>query len=216
MIQIIPSILSITEDDYRKDIAKYQRSQLFKEGWVHIDFMDNKFVPNQSIEPEIIAKYPIDLHKEAHIMVANPIDWVDKLIEVGFERIIFHLESSDDTLKTIEHIKSKGLEVGLAINSDTLVEKLDPFISKVDVVLVMSIVAGFQGQPFIPKTLDKVRKIKSTNESVKVGVDGAIKDKNIKEVMKAGVDFVIVGSYLLNGDVDENLEILWEEINGSI
>lgn len=212
MIQIIPAILSTSEEEYRKDITKYQRSQLFKEGWVHIDFMDNKFVPNQSIDPEVSAKYPIDLHKEAHIMVSNPLEWVDKLVEVGFERIIFHIESADDVLKVIEYIKSKGLEAGLAINSNTPIEKLDPYISKIDVILVLSIVAGFQGQPFIPKTLDKVRKIKSTNESIKVGVDGAIKDTNIKEVVKAGVDFVIVGSYLLNGDVDENLENLWEVI----
>ncbi len=216
MIQIIPSVLSTLEEEYRRDITKYQRSQLLKEGWVHIDFMDNKFVPNQSIEPEIIAKYPIDLHKEAHIMVLHPLEWVDSLIEVGFERIIFHIESQDDVLKTIEYIKSKGLAAGLAINSNTPVERLDPFLDKVDIILVMSIMAGFQGQPFIPKTLDKVRKIKSMNESIRVGVDGAVKNTNLKKIAKAGVDFVIVGSYLLKGDVDENLEILWEEISGSI
>lgn len=214
MIQIIPSVLSTLEEEYRRDITKYQRSQLLKEGWVHIDFMDNKFVPNQSIEPEIIAKYPIDLHKEAHIMVLHPLEWIDSLVQAGFERIIFHLESQDNILKCIEYIKGKGLEVGLAINNDTSVEKLEPFISKVDVILVMSIVAGFQGQPFILKTLDKVRTVRSMNESIKVGVDGAVKDTNLKEIVNAGVDFVIVGSYLLKGDVDENLENLWEAING--
>lgn len=213
MVQIIPAILSTSEGDYKRDILRYQQAQSFQEGWVHIDFMDNKFVPNQSIEPEVISKYPIDLHKEAHPMVLHPLDWIDDLVEAGFKRIIFHIEAADDTLECIGRIKSKGLEVGLAINPETPIEKLEPFISKINVVLIMTIVPGFQGQPFIPIALDKVKEIKSKGWSVKVGVDGAVKDSNIKEIIKSGVDFVTVGSYLLKGDIDENLENLWEEIN---
>lgn len=210
MIQIIPAILSTSEDDYRKDILRYQQSQYFKDGWVHIDFMDNIFVQNKSIEPEVTVKYPINLHKEAHLMVMQPLEWVDNLVKSGFERAIFHLEAADDIEECINKIKSKGLEVGLAIKSETPVEKLAPFIPKIDVVLIMTIVPGFQGQPFIPETLDKVKEIKSRKWPIKVGVDGAVKDSNIKEVTKAGVDFVAVGSYLLEGDIDENLEELWE------
>ncbi len=211
MIQIIPAILSTSEEDYRRDIARYKMAQSFKEGWVHIDFMDNKFVPNQSIEPSIVSKYPINLYKEAHPMVLHPLSWVDDLIKAGFERIIFHIESLDDTLECIERIKSKNLEAGLAINTETAIEKLEPFISKINVILVMTIAPGFQGQPFIPQALKKVREIKSKGWQVKVGVDGAVGESNIKEIIESGVDFVTVGSYLLNGDIDENLENLWEE-----
>ncbi len=214
MVQIIPAILATTEEDFLRDVSRYKQSPSFQEGWIHIDFMDNKFVQNKSIEPSIIAKYPIDLHKEAHIMVLHPLEWVDELVKVGFERIFFHIEASDDTLKCIEYIKSKGLQVGLAINNKTKIEKIEPFLSKIDVVLVMSIVSGFQGQSFIPSTLDKVKEIKFKDGLLKVGVDGAVKDSNIREIIKAGVDFVIVGSYLLKGDVDENLENLWDVING--
>lgn len=213
MVQIIPAILATTEADYARDIARYRQSPSFQESWVHIDFMDNKFVPNKSIDPSVIAKYPIDLHKEAHLMVLHPLEWIDELVKSGFERIIFHLESQDDTMECIDNIKSKGLEVGLVINSKTPVEKLEPFITKIDVVLVMSVVPGFQGQPFIPATLNKVMDIKSKGWSVKVGIDGAVRNSNIKEIIKSGVDFVTVGSYLLKGDIDENLENLWEIIN---
>lgn len=213
MVQIIPAILSTKEEDYARDISRYKQSMSFKEGWVHVDFMDNIFVPNKSIEPLITAKYPINLHKEAHPMVARPMEWIDDLASVGFERIIIHIEA-EDVSKCIEYIKSKGLEAGLAINNETPVEKLQPFAEKVDMVLVMSIKPGFQGQPFIPEALDKVRNIKSKNWPVRVGVDGAVKDDNIKEIVDAGVDFVIVGSYLLEGELDENLEKLWEIING--
>lgn len=214
MVQIIPAILSTKEEDFKKDLSCYKQSQSFKDGWIHIDFMDNKFVPNKSIDPSIISKYPIDLHKEAHIMVSHPLLWIDDLFKAGFERIIFHIEAEDDTNKCIEQIKDKGLEIGLAINNETPIEKLTPFIGKIEVILVMTIVPGFQGQPFIPQSLDKVRKILANNWPVKVGVDGAVSDKDVGEIVDAGVDFMIVGSYLLEGDIDEKLEQLWGAING--
>ena len=213
MVQIIPAVLAKTEQDYQNNINKLNQSESLSGGWVHIDFADNKFVQNTTIEPSIIQKYPNNFRKEAHLMVNHPKDWIDQLKEAGFERIIFHLESEDDILLVIEDIKNKGLEAGLAINKETALEKLEPFLDKIDLVLVMSIVPGFQGQPFIPQTLDKVRQIKSNNWSVKVGVDGAVRDTNIKEIVESGVDFVTVGSYLLKGDVEENLEMLWEVLN---
>ena len=214
MVQIIPAILSTSEDDYERDVSRYKRSPSFKEGWVHIDFMDHIFVPNKSIEPSVVAKHPIDLHKEAHPMVSHPLEWVDNLVKAGFERIIFHIEAEDDTNDCIGYIRNKGLEVGLAINNETPIEKIEPFVDKIDVVLVMAIVSGFQGQPFIPEALDKVRQIKSKNWPVRVGVDGSVKDLNAREIMEAGVDFMIVGSFLLKGNIDENLEKLWEAIHG--
>lgn len=212
MVQIIPAILATSEEQYQSDIGKLSSSGSFRNDWVHIDFADNKFVQNQTIKPEIIQKFPINFRKEAHLMVAHPGDWIDKLVDVGFERIIFHIEAADDTNDCIGYIMNKGLEVGLAMNNETPIEKLEPFVDKIDVVLVMTIVPGFQGQPFIPEALDKVRQIKARNWPVRVGVDGAVKDTNAREIVEAGVDFMTVGSYLLQGDVDENLENLWEAL----
>ena len=145
-------------------------------------------------------------------MVSHPLEWIDDLIRSGFERIIFHIEAADDRENVIEYIKSKGLEVGLAINNETDIEKLQPFIDKINVVLVMTIVPGFQGHPFIPEALVKVRNMKSMNWPVRIGVDGAVKDTDAKDIVASGVDFMIVGSYLLDGDIDENLENLWEAL----
>lgn len=212
MVQIIPAILSTTEEDFKKDITRYVNSPSFQTSWVHIDFMDNEFVPNKSIVPSQTANYKINLHKEAHLMVARPKEWIDDLVKAEFERIIFHIESQDNIDQCINEIKNKGLEVGLAINSDTSVGKLAPFIEKVDEILVMTIVPGFQGQPFIPEALEKVKEIKN-KWSIKVGVDGAVKDTNVKLIVDTKVDFVIVGSFLLEGDIEENLEKIWEKVN---
>lgn len=211
MVQIIPAILSTTEEDFVRDISRYQKSSL-NGGWVHIDLADNIFVQNGTIRPSVTAKYPTNLHKEAHLMVSRPLEWVDELFESGFKRIILHIES-EDAAKCIETAKEKGLQVGLAIKNETSLDKLEPFTDKIDAVLVMGVVPGFQGQQFIPASLDKIRQLKSKDLKARIGVDGSVKDDNIKEIVEAGADFVIVGSYLLKGDIDENLENLWEKIN---
>lgn len=213
MVQIIPAILATSEDQYKKDLQKLSYCEGLKNGWVHIDFADNKFVQNKTVSPATVQKFPTNFRKEAHLMVANPIKWLDKLAKAGFERIIFHIESEDNPVEVIESIKARSLEAGIALNHQTDVEKVRPFIGKIDIILIMTIVAGFQGQPYMPQALDKVRKIKFEGWPVKVGVDGHVNDMNAKEIMDSGVDFVIVGSYLLKEDTDENLERLWVELS---
>lgn len=214
MVQIIPAILATSEEQYKEDLYKLSSCGALKDNWVHIDFADNKFVQNQTVGPETISKFPTNFRKEAHLMVSHPREWINECVEAGFERIIFHIEAEDSTEECIEYIKGKGLEVGLVVNKETTVEKLQPFVGKIDVILIMTIVAGFQGQPFIPEMLEKVRIVKNNNWYVKVGVDGAVKDENAKQIVTSGVDFMIVGSFLLKGETDENLERLWEKING--
>lgn len=213
MVQIIPAILAVSEEDYSRYISRYKDSQSFQEGSIHIDFMDNVFVPNKSIDPLVAAKYPINLQKEAHLMVEKPIEWIDKLTGAGFEKIFIHIEA-EAIKESLDSIRKKGLHAGLAINSDTGIDKLEPFVSDIEAILVMSVKPGFQGQAFISGSFDKIKQIKGKNWSVSLGVDGAVKDTNIKDIISCGVDFVIVGSYLLEGDIDQNLENLWEAING--
>lgn len=217
MVQIIPAILSITEADYHRDISRYKATKSFQDGWIHIDFMDNVFVPNKSIDASSTAKYSTPLHKEAHLMVAHPKEWVDDLIKANYERVIFHIEIEDDKDECIDYIKSKGVEAGLAINNATSLEELKPFLGKVDLVLVMGVVPGFQGQPFIPESLDRIKELarlrSEGNYNFKIGIDGAVRDTNVKAIHESGVDFITVGSYLLKGDIDENLENLWEKMN---
>ncbi len=213
MIQIIPAILESTEEKFKETLARLESCEALKGDWVHIDFADNKFVQNQTIEPEVVSKFPADFKKEAHLMVSHPKEWINRLADAGFERVIFHIESEDAVDEVIDAIKDKEMEVGLAINMDTPLEKIAPFVTLIDIILVMSIVPGFQGQPFIPEALDRIRELKSKNWLVKVGIDGSVKDTNAKDIVDAGADFMTIGSYLLKGDIDENLENLWEIIN---
>lgn len=213
MIQIIPAILATSEEQYQSDISKLATAITLRDSWIHIDFADNIFVQNKTIGADVVSKFPANFLKEAHLMVARAKEWVDKLTNAGFERIIFHIESEDDTLEVIDHIKGKGIEVGLAIKMNTPINKLQPFVSKIDIVLVMSIIPGFQGQPFIEESLDRIREIKSKNWPIRVGIDGAVKDINAREIVETGVDFIVVGSFLLKGNIEENLEKLWVELS---
>ncbi len=214
MVQIIPAILDKTPEDFANHMEQLRASTSFKEGWVHIDFADNEFVPNETIGADAVIQNPTNLNKEAHLMVAHPLQWLDKLKDAGFKRVIFHFESKDDIGQCIDKIKVLGMEVGIALNIDTPIEKLAPFKDKIDLVLIMAIVPGFQGQPFLPEALDKISDLKQLNWPVKISVDGAVANTNARQIVEAGVDQLTVGSYLLKSDIDDNLENLWEAING--
>lgn len=213
MIQIVPALLDKTPQDFEKHIEHLQNSTGFQEGWVHIDFADNKFVPNQTIGVDIVDQFPTNLKKEAHLMVLHPLDWIEELKNAGFERVIFHFESGDDVLKVASAVKNAGMEVGIAINPETSIESLEQYKDKIDQILVMGIVPGFQGQPFIPDTIKKIKDLKLKQWSVKISVDGAVRDDNAKDLVQAGADQLVSGSFLLNGDLDENAEKIWEVIS---
>lgn len=213
MIQIIPAILATSEEQYKQDLQKLSSCEALSDGWVHIDFADGKFVQNQTIEPYVIGKSSDNFKKEAHLMVIHPKDYLDELVKNNFKRVIIHIES-ENVAEAIDYALSKGLEVGFAIKDETDIDQLEQNKDKINTVLVMSVVPGFQGQPFLPRALKKVVEIKNKGWQVRVGIDGAVKNDNFKEIIDAGVDFVIVGSYLLKGNVDENMENLWEAVNG--
>lgn len=214
MVQILPAVLSKTEQQYIDDVQRLSACEDLKDGWVHFDFADNVFVPNETIKPHAMKKIPNNFHKEAHLMVVHPKEWIDQLKDAGFERVIFHIESQDDTDGVIDDIRGKDMEAGLAIKMDTPVEKVEPFVSKIDVILIMSIIPGFQSQPFIPQSLDRIREIKSKDWPIKIAVDGSVRGENARDLVEAGVDQLTVGSFLLKGDIAENLEKLWEAIYG--
>lgn len=213
MTLIVPAILDKTPEDFQKHIEQLAASPSFQEGWVHIDFADNEFVPNQTINVEDVSQYPTDLKKEAHLMVTHPLNWIGSLKEAGFDRVVFHFESDDEISEVIDLIKNAGMEVGIAINPETQIDWLEPYIDKIDQILIMGIVPGFQGQPFIPATIDKIKNLKDKDWPIQISVDGAVRDTNARDLVDAGVDQLVSGSFLLKGDIEENLEKLWEAVN---
>ncbi len=212
MVQIVPAILATSEDEYKQKLAKIEECGLFEKGWVQIDLMDNKFVQNESIGPDIIAKYPTKLKLEAQLMVEYPENWIEELVKVPVQRIVFPIEDIEGIEDRIQHIKNHQIEIGLSLNPQTDIEKLFPFVSTIEVVLVMSVNPGFGGQKFIPESIDKVRKLREKGWPIKIGVDGGINEEVVGDLIDAGADYLVIGSHLLEGNIDENLEKIWQAL----
>jgi ribulose-phosphate 3-epimerase len=212
-MEILPSILTNDNTEYSQILQRIEESGDFEDGWIHVDFMDNKFVPNQSVDIDVLKQYPSNLHVEAHLMVQNPEEWVEELLICGVERIIIHIETLSDP-EILKRIKKDKVEVGLAIKLDTPIAKLSPFMDTIDLVLVMSINPGFSGQEFIPVAKDRIKEIlqlRTEDNNFKVEVDGGVSAELAAELGHLGVDGVIMNSHLLKGDISENLEKIWEK-----
>ncbi len=212
MVQIVPAILATTEQEYRDKLSKLEESGLFENGWIQVDLMDGKFVPNHSIKPDVIKKYSSSFKIEAQLMVQDPESWVDDLIEAEVARIIFPAEAGLKIDQTIKYLKSRNIEVGVSLNPETSMEALEPFIGKIDLSLVMSVKPGFGGQEFIAGSIEKVRQI-NARWDIPIEVDGGISTEVVKRLVEAGADYLVIGSHLIEGNIDENLEHLWEAIH---
>jgi ribulose-phosphate 3-epimerase len=212
-VTIIPAILATSEDEYREKLAKISSAPEFAGGWVQIDIVDGKFAQNTTVGVEVIGKYPTPLQREVHLMVVDPLNWIDQLAEIGIQRIVFPVES-EKIGEVIGKIKSKGLGVGLSINPETPVAKIGQFADTIDTVLLLSVDPGFGGQEFIPETLEKIKAAQNFKKQrhFLIEVDGGINEINAKEIVEAGADSLVIGEYLLNGDISENLEKIWESL----
>ncbi len=201
-MKIIPAILATAEEDYKNHLEKLEESGLFE--WVQIDLMDKKFVQNESIKVSVIDKYPTELKLEAHLMVEYPENWIEELVKVGVDRIIFPVEDSEGILERIQHIKNHEKTVGLSVNPGTAVDLLEPYLDQIDLILIMSVHPGFQGQEFLGESIEKIEKIRQRlvqrDLRVKIEVDGGISEDNIASVFEAGADVVAIGSSLLKYD----------------
>lgn len=190
MIKIVPALLT----DDPKNLETYIRQSETFTDYVQVDVMDGVFVPSKSIVAADLAKIKTKLFLEAHLMVKDPINCVEDFKNAGCKRIVFHLEATNDVEATIQKIKDLNLTVGIAINPETKIEALDPFLNKIDSVLFLSVNPGFYGSSFIPEVLDKVREFKKKNFTMNVSIDGGIKAANIKKVAQTGLNSICVGS----------------------
>ncbi|MBI4039870.1 ribulose-phosphate 3-epimerase [Candidatus Daviesbacteria bacterium] len=211
-VQIIPAILATTEAEYKEKLTKIESSDELIEGWVQIDLMDNKFVQNQSIGVDIVAKYQTKLKIEAQLMVEYPENWIDGLAKASVRRVVFPVEDQSGIDERIKQIKELGMEVGLSINPETEVNLLEPYAGLIDLVLVMSVHPGFGGQNLLPGTFEKIKVIKGQNWNLPIEVDGGVNETNAKQLVEAGATNLVIGSHLIEGRIDENLERIWEVI----
>lgn len=160
-----------------------------------LDIMDGKFVANTSLTFPL--NIPADLEYEAHLMVVDPVNWINRMPEC-VHTIIFHLESEDPVESVISRIRAKGKRVGIAINPQTPVDKIAHFIPMIDQVLVMTVIPGQYGAPFLPENLKKIAEIHSIRPDIDIEVDGGISQETIAQAGQAGANLFVVGSALKN------------------
>lgn len=163
---------------------------------VQIDIADNTLVPNETfLDFAKFAPYAESPTLEAHLMVAAPDKYIKPLADAGFKRLIAHVECQDPRL-FLEQVQYEHVEVGLAIDGPSEFDQIEPFLEELDMVLVMTIEAGFSGQEFMEETVEKIKKIHENFPDLPIEVDGAITDKTAKIVKEAGATRLVSNSFL--------------------
>jgi ribulose-phosphate 3-epimerase len=207
-ILINPSILNAKFDDLANEIAKVSLSA----DQLHLDIMDNIFVPNFTFDfqraKEIIAFS--DLPVDAHLMIADPDNSAPKYAQAGCVSVTFHLEAAKNIGQTISDVKSNGAKVGVAVKPGTPFSLVEPFIEQIDLLLIMTVEPGFGGQSFMHEQMDKVRTARSRIELLKGGkpliqVDGGISLETIGEAASAGANCFVAGSAVYRSADPENM-----------
>lgn len=198
----------------RKIIPAIKKLNLTDTDYIHVDFIDGKFVVGKKIPFRKLKKISKFSSKrlDVHLMTNKLKKYIKKFASLNCEYITFHVEIGKDIEKYIDLVHSYGIKCGLAINPNTPIKELESYLPMVDMVLVMSVEPGYGGQAFIPKTVDKVKELNkylTTNElNVTVSVDGGINDKTVKGI-KDHVDMLVSGSYITSSnDFQEKINIL--------
>jgi len=209
MIKIFPSILTKDPDELKELILRVEGIVDF----ASIDIIDGKFAGNKTIDPQALVDLDTTLKFDFQLMVNEPINWVEKCASAGAERIVGHIEEMSDQVAFVGKVQEVGISIGLGIDLDTPVSKIDPTIlTNLDTVLVMSVPAGFGGQKFDEKALKKVIELniirKKDDTPFKIHVDGGVTSANISEIVKAGADEVSVGRSLFEGNIKDNIDKL--------
>lgn len=210
MFEIIPSILTDDLEELQEKIRIIGESGLER---VQIDIIDPAFAKNKTVDPAVISEIDTNLKLDFHLMTKEPVDWVERTVRAGAERIIGQIEMMADQIDFVGKVQGVGLEAGLAIDLETPPSQIDPVIlGDLDVVLVMSVKAGFGGQEFDRRAISKIEKLDKARRGdqtpFKICVDGGVDEENIAEISQAGADEIIVGKRLFEGDLEENLRRL--------
>ncbi|WP_026489706.1 ribulose-phosphate 3-epimerase [Butyrivibrio sp. XBB1001] len=180
--------------------------------YIHIDVMDGIFVPSISYGMPVIKSIRKTTDKvfDVHIMITDPIRYIEDFVKSGADIITFHLEATDDAMAVINKIHDCGIKAGISIKPGTPVEELVPYLDKVDMILVMTVEPGFGGQSFIPESIGRVKKVREMLDErgllTDIEVDGGIYPENVENVMDAGANVIVSGSGVFKGDVAANVK----------
>ncbi len=204
MLKVAPSILAADFSKLLMDIKTIEMAE-----YLHIDVMDGHFVNNISMGPVVYKnlKGKIKMIFDVHLMISDPIKYYQDYIDAGADILTFHIESlnnKEEVIKLIELIKIKNCKVGLSIKPNTSVDEILPYLSNIDLVLVMSVEPGFGGQKFMSNALDKIKQLsdlkKKNQYQYLIEVDGGINYETAKQSYEVGCEIVVAGTYIFNSE----------------
>ena len=213
-IQISPSILSADFSQLGNEIKRLEQGGA---DMIHVDVMDNHFVPNLTIGPPVIkslrkhTKLPFDVH----LMIDPVHKYIKNFAEAGSDIITIHPEATKSLEESINHIKNFKKKVGVSLNPDTKIDVIKDVLSQIDLVLIMSVYPGFGGQKFMPEVIEKITNLKRIKDDLKLNfdieVDGGVNFDNNQMIIEAGANILVSGTTIFkenNGDVKKNIDLL--------
>ncbi len=193
MSQRIRTVPAILTDDPATLEKLVRQTESFTD-YAQVDIMDGDFVPSRSVSREQVAAVKPAIKWEAHLMVRRPEDCLEDFKRAGARKIVFHYEATREPEEVIKKIRRLGMKVGLAVNPETPVSAIAGLVDKVDSVLFLAVHPGFYGAAFIPEVLDKIVEFRRLYPGTETGIDGGVKENNIEEIARTGVNVIFIGS----------------------
>lgn len=215
--KLSPSILAADVSCLGQQIQEAEKAGA---EYIHIDVMDGVFVPNISFGLPIVRglRACVESFFDVHLMIVNPIRYVERFAQAGADGITVHAEACEDLEETIRAIHAMGKKAGVAISPDTGIEAVLPVLDRVSMVLVMTVHPGYGGQKIITETFDKVRALRETADRrglpLDIEVDGGVNLDNIGEIKRAGANVFVAGTKIFRGDIAENIRNFRKTLEG--
>lgn len=208
MIILSPSILAADFAELGSNIKKAEEAGA---DYIHFDVMDGMFVPNISFGLPVLrsVRKVTDLKLDVHLMIQEPVRFLKNFMEAGADIITVHEEACSDLLSTVRQINDLGMSAGVSVKPDTDISVLRPLFGKVKMFLIMTVEPGFGGQKLIPGCLEKVKRLRRELDGqglrTDIEVDGGVTKENVRLVLDAGANVIVMGSSVFKGDIEDNV-----------